>query len=218
MNKNEDMKQFIEIGNIIRNRREALNLTQLQIAEYVGVTKSAISRWETGELKNIGGSKIKKLSEILKISPTVIVRGDEPENKEPENVIPYKTKKIPMLGITAAGEPLLVADQYCEYYVEVDENINVDYCLKIKGDSMIDARIQDGDIVFFHQQPIVENGEIAVIAIDGEVTLKRFYKTDEGVILKPENSNYQPMFYTEEDFKEIRVLGKAIFFQSNISN
>lgn len=79
---------------------------------------------------------------------------------------------------------------------------------------MIGARICDGDLVFVRQQPTVENGEIAVVLIDDEVTLKRFYKTDAGVILKPENSKYDPMFYTEEDFKDVRILGKAVMFQS----
>lgn len=81
---------------------------------------------------------------------------------------------------------------------------------------MIDARIQDGDLVFVRQQPTVENGEIAVVMIDDEVTLKRFYRTDGGVILKPENSKYQPMYYTAEDFKNIQILGKAVLFQSKL--
>lgn len=79
---------------------------------------------------------------------------------------------------------------------------------------MIDARIQDGDLVFVRQQPTVENGEIAVVMIDGEVTLKRFYRTPTGVILKPENSKYQPLYFSEADFKDVRVLGKAVMFQS----
>ena len=79
---------------------------------------------------------------------------------------------------------------------------------------MIDARIQDGDLVFVRQQPTVENGEIAVVMIDGEVTLKRFYRTPIGVILKPENSKYQPLYFSEADFKDVRVLGRAVMFQS----
>lgn len=210
MKTSKDPEQSLKIGNLIKKRREALNLSQQEVAEYVGVTKSAISRWESGEVENMGRSKIQKLSEILKISPVSIVLGEEIEN-----TISYKTKKVPMLGEIAAGEPIL-ADEHCEYYVEVDEDLNVDFCLKVRGDSMIDARILDGDIVFIRQQPIVENGEIAAVLIDDEVTLKRFYKNNGGVILKPENSKYQPKFYTEKDFKDIRILGKAIFFQSKV--
>jgi repressor LexA len=132
-----------------------------------------------------------------------------------ENIIPYRTKKVPMLGRIAAGKPIM-ATEGCEYYVEINESLHVDFCLQIQGDSMIDARILDGDLVFVRQQPVVENGEIAVVSIDNEVTLKRFYKNDGGVILKPENSKYQPKYYTEKDFKDIRILGKAIFFQSKL--
>jgi repressor LexA len=81
---------------------------------------------------------------------------------------------------------------------------------------MVDARICDGDIIFIRQQPIVENGEIAAVVIDDEVTLKRFYRNNGGVILKPENSKYQPRYYTEKDFKNVRVLGKAVMFQSSL--
>ena len=165
MNENTGAEQYVRIGNLIKNRREFLNLSQQEVAEYVEVSKSAISRWESGEVENMGRSKIQKLSEILKVSPVSIV---------------------------------------------------VDFCLRVKGDSMIDARINDGDIVFIRKQPMVENGEIAAVAIDNEVTLKRFYKNNGGVILKPENSKYQPRFFTAEDFKNIRVLGKAVFFQSTL--
>lgn len=209
INHNDEL--YRKIGNMIKARRVAIDLSQQEIADYVDVTKSAVSRWESGEVENIGRLKIQKLSEILRISPVSIVLGEDIDN-----AIPYQTKKVPMLGITAAGEPLMVADQPCEYYVEIDKDIDVDYCLKVKGDSMIDARIHDGDMVFFRQQPEVENGEIAVVSIDNEVTLKRFYKSDQGVILKPENSRYQPMFYTEKDFRDVRILGKAVFFQGKI--
>lgn len=210
MSKIVNIEQYLRIGNLIKNRRETLGLSQQEVAEYVDVTKSAISRWESGEVENMGRSKIQKLSEILKISPVSIVLGEEMKN-----TISYKTKKVPMLGEIAAGEPIL-ADEHCEYYIEVDENLNVDFCLKVKGDSMIDARIQDGDIVFIRRQPVVENGEIAAVLIDDEVTLKRFYRNDGLVMLRPENSNYQPLMFTAADFKNIRILGKAIFFQSYV--
>ena len=133
-----------------------------------------------------------------------------------ENITPIKIKKIPMLGEIAAGEPIMVCEEPSPCLVGVDDNRQVDFCLKVKGDSMIDARINDGDIVFIRKQQTVENGEIAAIIIDDEATLKRFYKNNGGVILKPENAKYQPKYYTAEDFKDIRILGKAIFFQSEV--
>ena len=132
-----------------------------------------------------------------------------------ENAAEGILTRVPLLGQIAAGEPILATEEF-KTYVEIDSTIKVDFCLRVKGDSMIDARINDGDIVFVRKQPEVENGEIAVVLIDNEATLKRFYKNNGGVILKPENSKYPPKHYTEKDFRDIRILGKAILFQSEV--
>lgn len=199
---------MLTIGERIRRRRKQLGLSVDDIAKKLGKDRATIYRYESSEIENLPLNVLEPLAKVLRVSPGYLMGW--------ENIIPYKTKKVPMLGEIPAGEPMMVAEECCEYYVEVDESISVDFCLRVKGDSMIDARIQDGDLVFIRKQPIVENGEIAAILIDNEVTLKRFYKNDGGVILKPENSKYQPKYYTEKDFKDIRILGKAIFFQSKL--
>ena len=199
---------MLTIGERIRRRRKQLGLSVDDIAKKLGKDRATIYRYESSEIENLPLNVLEPLAKVLRVSPGYLMGW--------ENIIPYKTKKVPMLGEIPAGEPMMVAEECCEYYVEVDESISVDFCLRVKGDSMINARIQDGDLVFIRKQPIVENGEIAAILIDGEVTLKRFYKNGNGVILKPENSKYQPRYYTEKDFKDIRILGKAIFFQSKL--
>jgi repressor LexA len=131
------------------------------------------------------------------------------------DIVTYATKKVPLLGSIAAGEPILACEEH-DAYVEIDRNMPVDFCLRVKGDSMIDARIHDGDLVFVKKQNYVDNGEIAVVMIDDEVTLKRFYQNNGGVILKPENSKYQPKYYPKDELSKIRILGKAVFFQSRL--
>ncbi len=176
--------------------------------DYWRIQKITIEKWQS----NVKYKEVTWYPELGNVT-----KNDRKDFSASVNNVPlYKSKKVPMLGKIAAGEPMYVAEEPCEYYVEVDENLHVDYCLKVQGDSMIDARVHDEDIVFIRKQPMVENGEIAAVMIDDEVTLKRFYKNDGGVILKPENSKYQPKYYTEEDFKDIRVLGKAILFQSKL--
>ena len=111
---------------------------------------------------------------------------------------------------------------YCneerESYVVVGTDIQADFCLKAKGDSMINARIMDGDIVFIRKQPAVENGDIAAVLIDDEVTLKRvyYYKEENMLRLYPENPAYKPFTYIGEELNRIRILGKAIAFQSDV--
>lgn len=200
----------MDVGEKIKQRRLELGLTLEEVGSMVGVSKSTVMKWETGFIENMKRDKIALLAKALKKSPLWVM-----DIEDLEETVEYKTKKVPLLGSIAAGQPIYVCED-SQTYVEVDEKNNIDFCLKVKGDSMVDARICDGDIVFVRKQPVVENGEIAVVLIDDEATLKRFYKTDGGVILKPENSKYQPMYYTAKDFRQVRVLGKAILFQSNL--
>lgn len=99
-------------------------------------------------------------------------------------------------------------------------NINADFCLRASGDSMVGARILDGDIVFIRKQDMVENGEIAAVVVnnDSEATLKRlYYYPDKGVlILKPENPAYEDLIFSGNELNQVHVLGKAMAFQSDV--
>ena len=92
------------------------------------------------------------------------------------------------------------------------------FCLKCKGDSMINARIYDGDIVFVRKQSMVNNGEVAVVLIEDEATLKRvFYYPDKAkLVLQAENPSFEPLVYIGEEIEQIRILGKAVAFQSDV--
>lgn len=147
-----------------------------------------------------------------------LIENDKKINYDEYNNI-YKIEKIklPLLGTVACGEPIY-ADEDRESYIISGTDVKADFCLKCKGDSMINARIYDGDIVFVKKQDIVNNGEIAVVIIDDEATLKRFYyyKEQNMVILKPENSKYEDIILTNEQLETVKVLGKAVAFQSDI--
>ena len=132
-----------------------------------------------------------------------------------DNIRPVQLKRFPMLGEIACGEPIW-ADEDHESHIMADMDIQADFCLRAKGDSMINARIYDGDIVFIKEMPIVENGDIAAVIIDNEATLKRFYYDKENNYLQliAENPLYKPLVYRNEQLDEIRVLGKAVYFMS----
>ena len=132
------------------------------------------------------------------------------------NIIPLpQTKKIPLLGSIACGEPIL-AEENIEDFVKLDKDIPADFALRCKGDSMINARIFDGDIVYIRQQPNVENGEIAAVLIDNEATLKKVYKYPNKIVLSPCNPVYDDLIFMEEQCQTIRILGKAVAFTSII--
>lgn len=211
----------MEFNQLLKIARKNANKTLEEVANDCGVSKATVQRWESGEIKNVRRDKISKLSASLNVSASYLMGWDEDDGQSIENTIDniYKVDKIklPLLGSVACGQPVY-ADENRESYIMVGTEIKADFCLQCKGDSMINARIHDGDIVFVKKQSIVNNGEIAVVIIDDEATLKRFYyyKEQDMLILKPENSKYEDIILTGEKLNTVRVIGKAIAFQSDV--
>ena len=134
----------------------------------------------------------------------------------PSNCLPVpRTVKKPRLGAIACGKPILAVENISEYD-DVPITIHCDFTLLCKGDSMIDARIWDGDVVYIRQQPEVENGEIAAVRIGEEATLKKVYYNGRRIILRACNPLYADMEYEGEDLNDVEILGKAVAFSSMI--
>lgn len=203
------MSDKIEIGKRIKIARDKTGITQEELASSVSMNKSTIQRYETGQVEKIKLPIIDALAEKLNVNvewlacktneKTVYTRNSEGLNhvllKFP-NIEEIKTKKIPMLGKIACGTPIF-AEEHHEMYVPVSEDIKADFCLRTQGDSMINAKINDGDIVFVKKQDLVENGEIAVVIVRDEATLKRVYydKANNIIQLLSENPQYSPMVF-----------------------
>ncbi len=214
----------MDIGKLINKRRNELHLTLEEVGNAVGVSKSTVKKWEDGYISNMRRDKISELAKILKLNPVVLITGEEPDETQDDleilmqkydNIKPIKLKRFPLLGEIACGEPIW-ADEDKESFVMADMDINADFCLTAKGDSMINARIYDGDVVFIKEMPMVNNGEIAAVIIDNEATLKKvYYYPDKGkLVLYPENPEYEPFVYIGEELNYIRILGKAVYFMS----
>jgi repressor LexA len=210
----------VEIKDILKARRTELGLTQLDVANAVGVSEATVSRWESGDIANMKRSRIASLASVLKISPSIIMGWNgTPEIRLPSDVItiiPMPTmRKVPLIGSIACGTPIL-AEENCEGEVDVPDHIRADFALRCKGDSMINARIFDGDIVYIRQQESVEHGEIAAVIIDDEATLKRVYLYEDHISLEAENPQYRPLVYWEAEMNNVRILGRAVAFTSVI--
>ena len=202
------------MASIIRDRRIELGLTMKDIANYVGVSEGTVSRWESGNIANMKRSRINKLAEVLRISPLAII-GVESESS-PDNILSMPTmRKIPLVGSIACGTPIL-AEENREGDVDIPEHIHADFALRCKGDSMINARIYDGDIVYIRQQDTVEHGQIAAVLIDDEATLKRVHLFDDHIVLEAENPQYRPRTFWGEEMRSIRILGRAVAFTSGV--
>ena len=212
------------IGERIKQRRKELGLSVDELADKLGKNRATIYRYESNEIEKLPTTVLEPLADVLGVSPGFLM-GWEDESSEPDalevlmekydNIKPVKLKRFPLLGEIACGEPIF-AQEDRESCVMADMDINADFCLTAKGDSMINARINDGDIVFIKEMSMVDNGDIAAVIIDDEATLKKvYYYPDKGkLVLYPENPNYEPFIYVGEELNTIRILGKAVYFMS----
>ena len=118
------------------------------------------------------------------------------------------TREVPVLGRVPAGKPFFSEENIEELLtVPNDMGSGNQFALQVKGDSMIGAGILDGDKVIVKQQGTAENGEIVCAVINGEATLKRFFKKDGVVTLKAENEKYPPIMVSEGEF---RIAGRIV--------
>ena len=183
----------------------------------IRIGKTDLSQYVSGKVVP-GQEKLSILSMALGVSEVWLMGYEQNafDGQNHENIYPLpEFKKLPLVGEIACGEPIL-AQQNIEDYINCPENVDATFCLRCKGDSMIGARILDGDIVYIHQQPTIENGEIAAVLIDNEATLKRVYRQADKVILQPENPAYPPLVFVREEINQISILGKAVCFLSSI--
>lgn len=200
------------IGENIKLYREQASLTQEALATKIGISKSAISMYENGN-REPDLSTIQQIADALEVNMSTLI-GQKSELSF-DNLIPLVTAKISVIGEIACGTPIYAEETYGEY-IACDKNIEADFALKCKGDSMINARINDGDIVFIKKQPSVDDGDIACVVIENEVTLKRVYYKNGTLSLVAENPKYPPMFFQGPELDQIYILGKAISFQSSL--
>ena len=216
-------------NNRLRKLREQSGYTLKEISVKLGVSEAMVSRHESST-KNIPYDIIEEYAKIYGCTPSYIMgwdsAGSSADNgyyanlKEiPNNILPISTVKVPLIGEIACGEPI-EADEKVECYVEPGAPIHCDFALKAKGDSMegVNLKIHDGDIVFVRKQNTVDNGEVAVVIIDNDATLKRvyYYPDDKKLVLQAENSKYAPFVYVGPELETVHILGKAVAFQSYI--
>ncbi|MBR3751609.1 MAG: helix-turn-helix domain-containing protein [Ruminiclostridium sp.] len=136
----------------------------------------------------------------------------------PKNLSPLpKTYNVPLVGNIACGQPILAVEDADEV-VSVPEDIQADFALRCQGDSMITARIFDGDVVYIKQQPEVETGQIAAVRIGDEATLKKVYYShdDSRITLRACNPLYPDLVYEGTGLNEIEILGLAVGFFSRV--
>ncbi len=201
-------------GERMKNRRKEINVSVDDVAKALNVSIATIYRYENGDIEKVPGSVLEPLAKVLRTTPAYLMGWDNTERSFPSNILPMpNTYKVPLLGDIACGDPILAVENI-EGEVDVPEHIRADFALRCKGDSMINARIFDGDIVYIRQQRTVENGQIAAVRMDESATLKRVKRYDDHIVLEPANPMYEPLVFWHEKMNEVDIIGKAVGFTS----
>lgn len=228
----------MKLGDFIRQYRIEHGISQRSFAKMSSLSNAYISMLEnginpsTGRPVSISISLLQKLAVAMNTTIDYIVDNIEdtpvelleeieilsnlkneklsPLTPSP-NLMPIEPmERIPLLGAIACGYPIL-AQENIEDYIDLPRTIKADFALTCEGDSMIDAGIKDGDVVYIRSQPEVQNGQIAAVLVDGEsATLKRFFFNDGVVTLMAANQSYPPIVKAGSDVEQVRVLGLAV--------
>lgn len=200
------------VKNIIVRFRQAIEdsgLSYATLEQKTGFARATLNRYASGKTEKVPMNCIEAVAQATGVSPAWIMGWDG----QPKPV--RKRSTVPLLGTIACGIPIL-ADENIESYIDTPEPVKADFALRCKGDSMINARIFDGDIVYIRRQETVENGEIAAVLIGTEATLKKVYVYPNRIELRAENPLYKPIEVEGAEMSDVKILGKAVWFLSRV--
>ncbi len=206
----------MSIGEFIKARRKEMGLSVDELARKIGKNRATVYRYESSYIEKLPSDVLIPLASALLVTPADLIANGESNGTAPtrkpweglKNIVPpedLEVRKVPLLGTIAAGKPIF-SDEHIETMIPCKDS-RIDFALQIQGDSMIDAEYYDGDIVFIHSQPMVDNGQIAAVRVDDSATLKRFYKENDSVTLMSANPLYPPMHFDSSNCDEIAIIG-----------
>lgn len=200
--------------DVLNDYKRRNGLTNEDLSKMSGVPKPTIDKITAGTTKRPSLDTVQALARACGMSLSDFDDISETSYRTIPGIEPMpRMRRIPLVGTIACGEPILAVENI-EGDVEIPDTIHADFALRCNGDSMINARIFDGDMVYIREQPDVDNGQIAAVLIDNEATLKRVYKHPDQLVLQPENPVYPPLVYIGSELSVIRILGLAVAFTS----
>lgn len=202
-------------AEILKSLREQHGLSQQEVADKLGIDRTTYVKYESGSSKPV--RKLSELAALFGVTTDYLLGNDVDPNKLSNYLGPVvENKKIPIIGSVKCG-PNGLAYEYLEGYVFVDDSLPGDVTAFVcKGDSMKDIGISDGDIAIVRRQCTIENGELAVVIINGEEgTLKRVRYHDNVMILEAANPAYPPRIFSGKEMNVVKIFGKVIQVRKN---
>ena len=194
------------VGQRIFEARKRRKISRKEIADFLQVHETTIKRYEDGNTKKLPTDRLEKIAKYLNTSIEYLMGWEE--DQKPQGV------KIPVLGTVPAGIPISAVEDILDYE-EIPkswENQGEFFGLKIKGDSMLPI-LTDGDIVIVRKQSTADNGDTVIAMVNGDdATCKRYERSNNGIMLIPNNSSYTPTFYTNEEIASlpVTIIGKVV--------
>ena len=197
------------IAERIKSRRLELGISVDDVAEALGVNRTTVYRYESKDIEKMPITVVEPLAKVLRVTPEYIMGWDKDLTDYARySLLPVTKHKIPGLGTVAAGTHIF-ADEDLETYIDPQE-VDADFAVHVKGNSMIGDGINDNDVVYVRKQGVIGQGEIAVVLVEDEATLKHVYTTDGEIQLVASNPSYPPIIIRDSDHKNVSILGKAV--------
>lgn len=212
---------ILVLSKTLKALREEKGLTPKEMAEYLQITRQAYNYYELGQ-RQPSYDTLRLLAKFYNVTTDYLLgqskhKGFQDHYYNITDVDIRNFVKIPVVGVIRAGDPILAEANILGYEYTDKKDLNGDeyFYLKVTGDSMNNSRIEDGDLVLVRCQSDVDDGEIAVVIVNGnEATLKKVYRKNETLVLQPDSSNpiHQPQIYNKTNClsSEIQIIGKVI--------
>ena len=203
----------------LREAMEASGIDSQILSELTGISRTGIYQY-MNDLYVPKQARLEALARALRVSPDWLIGKTDDRMGRTFVEIPGIEKnpdftEVPIVGQIACGSPIL-AEENVVGMALAPVSFRGCYALRCKGDSMKDARILDGDIVYIRPQPDVEDGQIAAVMVEGEATLKRVYRYPGVTVLRAANPDFPDQVYTAEQFLDVKIIGLAVGFSSRI--
>ena len=188
------------------------NIKQAELARSTKITPSSISDWSKGKYTP-KRDKLQIIADYLSVNPAWLMGESDIMDVETIDTNSYTSNdysddvsKLPILGTICAGDGVYIEEEYDEH-IFIDQGMRADFALRVKGDSMIEAGIFDGDLVFIRQQNSVRNGKIAAVRLTewNEASLKKIFVKNDNVILYPCNPDYEPIVT-----RNVEIIGECV--------
>lgn len=192
----------MQLSDILKEYKNKTGFSDDYIAKHLNVSRSTVNRWVSGDTKKVQPQIIRQLSTLMNI--------------DIEEVLTNSLFMInkPILGYAKAGYNLFAEENYLGYEMVTSEEDGCgDYFLSVEGDSMIGAKIHDGDLVYVKKTDFVNNNEIAVIIVGEEVTIKRVIQKDDILILEAANPAYKNLYFSKDEIASlpVTIIGKVVY-------